>query len=107
MRTHKFPLWALSALALGLVLLPEAAQASSTLNELASPLETFIGAITGKVGRWVAIAGMAMIGIYYILNREDMSGPIKYGLGVVFAIAFLAFAKSMVDAMFSFSGAVL
>jgi len=107
MRTHKLSLWALSALALGLILLPEAAQASSTLNELASPLETFIGAITGKVGRWVSIAGMAMIGIYYILNREDMSGPIKYGLGVVFAIAFLAFAKSMVDAMFSFSGAVL
>lgn len=107
MRTHKYPLWALSALALGLVLLPEAAQASSTLYELSTPLEAFVGAITGKVGRWVSIIGMALIGIYYILNREDMSGPVKYGLGVVFAITFLAFAKSMVDAMFSFSGAVL
>lgn len=107
MRTHKFSLWALSALALGLILLPEAAHATTTLNELASPLEKFVGAITGKVGRWVSIIGMALIGIYYILNREDMSGPIKYALGVVFAIAFLAFAKSIVDALFSFSGAVL
>lgn len=106
MRTGKLTRWVPFALALPLIL-PEAAQATTTITDLAKPLEVFVGAITGQVGRWIAIIGMALIGVYYILNREDMSGPIKYGLGVVFAIAFLAFAKSIVDAAFSFKGALL
>ncbi len=85
---------------------PEA-MASGGITEFSAPLEKVVGTITGPAGRWIAIAGMAIVGLVYIFNKEDISGGVKLLLNVVFAICFIAFATSIVDSIFSFSGAVL
>ena len=41
------------------------------------------------------------------MNKDDISGGFKLLLSVVFGISFIAFAGSMVNSIFSFSGAVL
>ena len=41
------------------------------------------------------------------MNKDDISGGFKLLLGVVFGISFIAFASSIVNSVFSFSGAVL
>lgn len=95
-------------IALGVLLvLPELGFASRGIYELATPLERVVGTITGPVGRWIAIFAMASCGIYFILNRDDMTGGMKLLLGVAFGTAFIAFASSIVDSLFSFSGALL
>lgn len=85
---------------------PEA-MASGGISEFSSPLEKVVGTITGPAGRWIAIAGMAIVGLVYIFNKEDIAGGVKLLLNVVFAICFIAFATGIVDSIFSFSGAVL
>lgn len=85
---------------------PEA-MASGGITEFSSPLEKVVGTITGPAGRWIAIAGMAIVGLVYIFNKEDIAGGVKLLLNVVFAICFIAFATGIVDSLFSFSGAVL
>jgi len=50
---------------------------------------------------------MALCGVLYIFNRDDLTGGFKLLLGVVFGISFIAFATSIVDSVFSFSGAVI
>lgn len=89
-----------------LVNCPEA-MASGGISEFSSPLEKVVGTITGPAGRWIAIAGMAIVGLVYIFNKEDIAGGVKLLLNVVFAICFIAFATGIVDSLFSFSGAVL
>lgn len=81
--------------------------ASGGISEFSSPLEKVVGTITGPAGRWIAIAGMAIVGLVYIFNKEDIAGGVKLLLNVVFAICFIAFATGIVDSIFSFSGAVL
>lgn len=83
------------------------AMASGGISEFSSPLEKVVGTITGPAGRWIAIAGMAIVGLVYIFNKEDIAGGVKLLLNVVFAICFIAFATGIVDSLFSFSGAVL
>lgn len=71
---------------------------------------TFVGmanTILGKWGMLVSVAGMACVGIVYIFNRQDMSEGFKMFLQVVFGICFIAFASQIVNALFSFSGAVI
>ena len=50
---------------------------------------------------------MLFIVIIFIMNKDDISGGFKLLLSVVFGISFIAFAGSMVNSIFSFSGAVL
>ena len=90
-----------------LLLVPDFAHASRGIYELSSPLERVVGSITGPVGRWIAIFAMASCGIYFIMNRDDMTGGMKLLLGVAFGTSFIAFAATIVDGLFSFSGAVL
>lgn len=87
--------------------LPELAQASGGITEFSGPLEKVVGTITGPAGRWVSIAAMGLCGILYIFNKDDLTGGFKLLLGVVFGISFIAFAASIVDNVFSFSGAVI
>jgi len=87
--------------------LPELAQASGGITEFSGPLEKVVGTITGPAGRWVSIVAMALCGVLYIFNKDDLTGGFKLLLGVVFGISFIAFAASIVDNIFSFSGAVI
>ena len=41
------------------------------------------------------------------MNKDDISGGFKLLLSVVFGISFIAFATSIVNSVFSFSGAVI
>ena len=90
-----------------LLALPEAALASGGISELTGPVEKVVGTITGPVGRGIAIFGMALCGIIFIVKRDDLTGGFQLLLGVVFGISFIAFAASMIDSIFSFSGALI
>ena len=91
---------------LALMLLPATALAGG-ITEFSSPLEQVVNTITGPAGRWISIVAMALCGIVYIFNKDDLSGGFKLLLNVVFGISFICFAASIVNSVFSFSGAVL
>jgi len=96
------------ALALcGLVALPELALASGGIGEFSAPLEKVMNTITGPAGKTISIVAMALCGLVFIMNKDDLSGGFKLLLGVVFGISFIAFASSIVNSVFSFSGAVV
>ena len=50
---------------------------------------------------------MALCGVIFIMNKDDISGGFKLLLSVIFGISFIAFAGSIVNSVFSFSGAVI
>lgn len=85
---------------------PDPALASGGITEFSSPLEKVVNTITGPAGKYIGIVGMAICGIIMITNKEDITGGFKLLLSVVFGISFIAFAGSIVNSMFSFSGAV-
>lgn len=97
----------LAALILTAALLPELALASGGLEEFAGPFEKVVNTITGKWGQLISVAGMAVCGVVFIFNRQDMGEGFKMLLQVVFGICFIAFASTIVTAMFSFGGAVI
>lgn len=70
-------------------------------------MDKVVNTITGTAGKSIAIVLMAATGIYYIMNKEDISGGFKLMLGLVFGISFIAFAGSIVNSVFSFSGALI
>lgn len=88
------------------VLLPATAYAGG-ITEFSSPLEQVVNTITGPAGKWISIVAMALCGIIYIFNKDDLSGGFKLLLNVVFGISFICFASSIINSIFSFSGAVL
>ena len=95
------------ALAGVVVAFPEMALASGGITEFSSPLEKVVNTITGPAGKYISIVAMAICGLIFIMNKDDISGGFKLLLSVVFGISFIAFAGSMVNSIFSFSGAVL
>lgn len=101
----RLALFCLSALCL--LSLPEFAFASGGITEFSSPLEKVVNTITGPAGKWIAITAMALCGVIFIMNKDDISGGFKLLLSVVFGISFIAFAASIVNSVFSFSGAVI
>lgn len=86
---------------------PEYALASGGIDEFSSPLESVVGTITGPAGKWISVVAMAICGIIFIMNKDDISGGFKLLLSVVFGISFIAFATSIVNSLFTFSGAVI
>lgn len=92
---------------LALCLFPELALASGGISEFSGPLEKVVGTITGPAGKWISIVAMALCGVIFIMNKDDISGGFKLLLSVIFGISFIAFAGSIVNSVFSFSGAVL
>lgn len=90
-----------------LLLLPELALASGGITEFSSPLEKVVNTITGPAGKYISITAMAICGVIFLFNREDISGGFKLLLSAVFGISFIAFAGSMVNTVFSFSGALV
>lgn len=94
-------------LALCLLAFPELALASGGITEFSSPLERVVNTVTGPAGKWIAITAMALCGVVFIMNKDDISGGFKLLLSVVFGISFIAFAASIVNSVFSFSGALV
>lgn len=86
---------------------PEIVSASGGITEFSSPLEKVVNTITGPAGKWISIVAMAICGVIFILNKDDLSGGFKLLLQVVFGISFIAFATSIVNNVFSFSGAII
>ena len=86
---------------------PEFAAASGGITEFSNPLEQVVNTVTGPAGKWISIVAMALCGVIFILNKDDLSGGFKLLLQVVFGISFIAFATSIVNSVFSFSGAVI
>lgn len=97
----------LLAALVGLAMTPEVAMASGGISEFSGPLEKVVGTITGPAGKWISIVAMALCGVIFIINKDDISGGFKLLLSVVFGISFIAFAASIVNSVFSFSGAVI
>ena len=109
MRLHKLPnskFFVLGLLAC-LFAFPDFAFASGGITEFSDPLEQVVNTITGPAGKWISIVAMALCGVIFIMNRDDISGGFKLLLSVVFGISFIAFAASIVNSVFSFSGAVI
>jgi type IV secretion system protein VirB2 len=86
---------------------PEIVSASGGITEFSSPLEKVVNTVTGPAGKWISIVAMAICGVIFILNKDDLSGGFKLLLQVVFGISFIAFATSIVNNVFSFSGAIV
>ena len=86
---------------------PDLVFASGGISEFSGPLEKVVGTITGHAGKWISIVAMALCGVVFIINKDDISGGFKLLLSVVFDISFIAFASSIVNSVFSFSSAVL
>ncbi len=91
---------------IGLIFVPEFAFASG-ITEFTGPAEKVLGTITGPVGRIISIVAMALCGVMYVFGRNDMSEGFRNLLGIVFGISFISFASSIVNSLFSFSGAVI
>lgn len=100
------PLAVLGLMALCLCF-PDLVAASGGITEFSSPLERVVNTITGPAGKWISIVAMALCGVIFIMNKDDISGGFKLLLSVVFGISFIAFAASIVNSVFSFSGAVI
>ena len=92
---------------LSLLACPAKASASGGISEFSAPLEKVMNTITGPAGKTISIVAMALCGLVFILNKDDLSGGFKLLLGVVFGISFIAFASSIVNSVFSFSGAIV
>ncbi len=86
---------------------PDIAAASGGITEFSSPLERVVNSFTGPAGKWISIVAMALCGVIFIMNKDDISGGFKLLLSVVFGISFIAFAASIVNSVFSFSKAVI
>ena len=103
--TSKAFLFCFSALCI--LALPEIAAAAGGISEFSSPLEKVVNTITGPAGKWISIVAMALCGVIFIMNKDDISGGFKLLLSVVFGISFIAFAASIVDSVFAFKGAIV
>ncbi|CCO22289.1 TrbC/VirB2 family protein [Maridesulfovibrio hydrothermalis] len=90
-----------------IVVIPEPALASTTISQFNTPFENFVGLLTGPVGKFMSIGGMAGVGLLYVFQREEITGIMRTALGVVFAICFIAFSTTIVENGWTFSGAVL
>lgn len=89
------------------LLFPDLACATGGITEFSGPLEKVVNTISGPAGKWISIVAMALCGIIFIMNKDDLSGGFKLLLGVVFGISFIAFASSIVNSVFTFSGAII
>lgn len=92
---------------LTLMILPEAAFASGGIGEFTSPLEKVMNTLTGTGGKILSTIAFALCGLFYIFNKDDITGAFKMMAQVVLGIAFIAFAGSIVGSVFTFSGAAL
>lgn len=65
-----------------------------------SGIQAVMDTITGPVGKTISIVAMAICGVMFIMQKDDLSGGIKLLLSVVFGISFIAFSGSIIEAVF-------
>ena len=104
-RTMRYP--ALLLFLFGVILLPFPALATAGITEFGGPLEAFVETICGPAGKAVATLAIACVGVYFVMNRAEMSETAKHGLAVVFAICWIPWAPTIVNKLYSFSGALI
>lgn len=102
---HKMIIGILSMLAM--ICLAEPALASGGISEFTGPIEKVVNTLTGPAGKFLSIAAFGIIFLYYMFNRDDISGAFKVLVQVILGITGLAFAGSIISSVFSFSGAVI
>lgn len=98
----------LTALAcLGVILLPGLAHAGG-ITEFAGPVEQVVATLRGPVGKSISVLMLILCGMGYWFSRgEEVSGLFKALLGVVVIITLISFSDTIINRMFTFSGAVL
>lgn len=89
------------------MLLPEVAHAGG-ITEFAGPLEQVVNTLSGPVGKIICVLMLILCAVGYWFTRgEELSGIVKVLFGVVFIMTIISFAPSIVNRLFSFSGAML
>lgn len=86
--------------------MPDLALAADNFG-MGTPFDTIQQVITGKWGKMISIAGMALCGVVFIFARQDMAEGFKLMLQVTFGMCFIVFAVTIVDALFTFSSAII
>ncbi len=103
---RSFPCLA-ALLFLGVLFLPEFAYAGG-ITEFAGPLEQVVNTLSGPVGKIICVLMLILCAVGYWFTRgEELSGIVKVLFGVVFIMTIIAFAPTIVNRLFSFSGAML
>jgi type IV secretion system protein VirB2 len=92
---------------LAVLAIPDMAFASGGITEFAGPVQKVVDTLTGPVGKSISILGMVLVGVYFIYQKDDISGGAKMLLSVVFGICFIAFGSTIVTSVFGFSGAMV
>lgn len=77
------------------------------IGEFTEPLEKVVNTITGPVAKSVAIVAIALCGYQLLENRHDMSDGFKMLLKAVVGIAFMPFARPIINTLFSFTEGAL
>ena len=63
----------------GVTLLPFPALASAGITEFGGPLQTFVDTICGPAGKFIATLAIACVGVYFAMNRAEMTDTAKLG----------------------------
>ena len=60
----------------------------------------FVMITSGTVGKWMSIVGMALSGVYFIMNKDGISRGLRRLLFIGFVVFAIAFAASIVNSFF-------
>ena len=92
----------------GLALVPELALASSSgISEFVSAPRKVLETVTGPLGHVVSVFAMAGCGIFFVMNKDDLTGALKLLLTVALGISFIPFAADIVNFLYGWSGALV
>lgn len=86
--------------------IPEAALASG-IDEFQGPVEKVLGTITGPVGGLISAIAFGICGFTLITKRAELGDTFIKLLTTIVGISFIAFCGTIVNAIFTFSGATL
>ena len=91
---------------LAISLFPEIAFASG-IEEFRGPVEKVLGTVAGPVGGIISAISLAIVGITFISKKAELGEGFKMLLSIIIGVCFIACASSIINAIFSFSGATL
>ncbi|MFW5498435.1 MULTISPECIES: TrbC/VirB2 family protein [unclassified Maridesulfovibrio] len=89
-----------------ILLFPEIASASG-IAEFKGPVEKVLGTVAGPVGGIISAIALAISGITFIMKKAELGEGFKMFLSIIIGISFIAFASAIVNAVFTFTGAIL
>ena len=62
----------------------------------------FANIISGPVGKWMGIVGMALTGLYFIMDKDGISRGLRQLLFIGLVLSVIAFVASIVNSVFPF-----